>query len=1588
MKLFEENIEEALDYLRHAVINDEMELELVFGATVGQSKEVITKEVFMRVLDKCRKEITYEELPEIIDLDIKCQLPPNPHWGNQWKPKPHMNGPGDGKHRKGENQFMTDLRATIHGLDAIKKYCKDGDLRKLDDENNVGPLPESGRESSVEFILKQSVGRHKVDSRQRWKDRLLKEAEKEENEEKAHIAKRAQDRDERERWGKQGDKRFTEDKIKMLQDLDDEEDKERPGYNPPAWLVAERYARKQGVKKGGGKDGLTKAAFDAQLPTPPPLKADMEKRAIIDDDYNVRLKLNTEHILFNHVGADGIAEGVGTRGVVRSFLHDYKDKLKHYRYKKRFSFLTEDKLFRIDLTIVKSTKSWYVPQGKGKKRVINFQPSFKKANILKEKEEYEIEIEYVGASTRIPSSQEWRTQKEPTHKMISPINELYANYLAGKKDYYPQMKGKGNIYDPLALGINTDIFEEQYLGDSTDEGYPENVFDSPRYDGDENPTLFMKLSEDTPTKKYSYDEYRDLQGKSTMIKREYFVEHGIDMKVFNTLMEYSKRNIFYAKISDITEEIDEKTNEFIEVRAEISLYPPIGSVRFLHVPLEYLVGGGAHPITEGRLRDPGSQAPAAGGGISTDELDAKERALALEEGAWKENLLNKWQAKGVREAENPQENLLDIDPNLEILLKNIFKTLEKTVKQLTVWVYNTESFISRKKKVKAIEEYSKLTAGYEKAKFKLVGPQPVSIDKGGLDINNPGTILVDYAVTEKADGERYQLFIIKGEGYFINQKGEVIDSGCSFGNIKGKWLFDGEYITKDKDNKPIRLFMIFDVYWCDIEGVGIPLEAYKLPFITRDPLMDKGGRAYIMKWFMENHKPTSKQIIWGEDRPPGETLAQRQAVPAPEGALSADFPPATEIRLKTYEFGYQSKSKEETRDAKEIGKYGKIFDAATKILRKNEEGAYEYSIDGLIYLPTRLSIKGKEENVNVKKIYGTWDYNYKWKPPEENTIDFKVNVKTELNKGQIKEIISTYSNDEDGTRKKEEYKSVDLLVGYDDNQDPNTKFCMEILKNIDITQKGKSDLQKFNIHSDEDEKYNETNIKLVNGKMLCEKCGSEITDGDFVEMRFNPKAENGMFWEPLKLRSDKTKPQFFTIANKIWKTINDPVTEEMITGSARDGCIIGGDEIIRAGEYYISGTEDMITELEPLRKFHNKIKEMLIVGVCSSFKGSIKVMDLSIGRGGDLSKYLETKNVSFLFGIDISSNVNEACRRFYNDKKKGGCKTVIVRGDTSKNIQNLEFSDVKESTKEDKKHCEIMTNIVYGNNSPIPEEYKGIREDKNYFKAVGEGFDIISSQFSMHYYFESNSTFSGFIRNLKENTKKGGYFIGTCYDGQKIFDYFEWQVAQEAKAKAARDFTPAAAGAHDSDDWTESDSDESPDLPEDPSSSDVSLSYTDIVGNLVYQIDKKYDLENFDYDESDKEKMFGNVIDVYMDSIGQTLPEYLVNFEFFVKIMKENGFEPFVPNVGDVPKDLNYVKKLFEKSNFDNQNIGEFKKVIGNIEKDKEKPFYNRQWKAKAHGIGEGMAQGAVRRSDGTTRITPLDRLSSFNNYFIFKKMK
>ena len=95
--------------------------------------------------------------------------------------------------------------------------------------------------------------------------------------------------------------------------------------------------------------------------------------------------------------------------------------------------------------------------------------------------------------------------------------------------------------------------------------------------------------------------------------------------------------------------------------------------------------------------------------------------------------------------------------------------------------------------------------------------------------------------------------------------------------------------------------------------------------------------------------------------------------------------------------------------------------------------------------------------------------------------------------------------------------------------------------------------------------------------------------------------------------------------------------------------------------------------------------------------------------------------------------------------------------------------------------------------------------------------------------------------NVINNIAPNGYFIGTCYDGMKVFNAIK----------------------------------------------DNDISYTDEEGNLIYSIQKMYETETFDFDEKNIDNMFGQKIDVYMESIGQTLSEYLVNFDFLKYYMEK-----------------------------------------------------------------------------------------------------
>jgi hypothetical protein len=100
------------------------------------------------------------------------------------------------------------------------------------------------------------------------------------------------------------------------------------------------------------------------------------------------------------------------------------------------------------------------------------------------------------------------------------------------------------------------------------------------------------------------------------------------------------------------------------------------------------------------------------------------------------------------------------------------------------------------------------------------------------------------------------------------------------------------------------------------------------------------------------------------------------------------------------------------------------------------------------------------------------------------------------------------------------------------------------------------------------------------------------------------------------------------------------------------------------------------------------------------------------------------------------------------------------------------------------------------------------------------------------------------MKNISECTKQNGFFIGTCYDGKEVFNKLKKVVTGDS-IKIIED------------------------------------------DKRIWEITKGYGAESFDDDSSS----IGYRIDVYQDSINQTISEYLVNFDYLTRVMTAYGFE-------------------------------------------------------------------------------------------------
>ena len=678
----------------------------------------------------------------------------------------------------------------------------------------------------------------------------------------------------------------------------------------------------------------------------------------------------------------------------------------------------------------------------------------------------------------------------------------------------------------------------------------------------------------------------------------------------------------------------------------------------------------------------------------------------------------------------------------------------------------------------------------------------------------------NYTVTDKADGERKLLYISpNGHIYMIDTNMNFIFCGM---NTNNKELFnsllDGEHIKYDKNNKFVNLYAAFDIYFLNKKSVR-ELDFYPM---NEEDVPEK-FRLKLLQNFVRELKPIS---ILNKDS--GNSEPVKIHGKAEDSQNHACW---MTIKCKTFYSSFEQS----------------IFQGCSVILSKIKDGSYAYNTDGLIFTPASTGVGGDRSEKAGPLTKTTWEHSFKWKPPEYNTIDFLVSVKKDKNgKDEINNVFqegTSLNNSKNITQ----YKTLILRCGFSKNDHGYVNPMLDVINDQLPNMDDRDNYQKyepvpFQPTSPYDPEAYYCNIELKNNgsnQVLMTEENEYFEENMIVEFSYDLSKTGHWRWIPLRVRYDKTNDlrnggknygNAFHVANSNWHSIHNPITEEMISSGENIPEMIGDDDV-----YYNRSNKD--TNTKALRNFHNLyVKRKLILGVSNQ---NDTLIDYAVGKAGDFPKWIASK-LGFVFGVDISKDNIEnrkdgACARYlnYKYKFKKMPSALFAHGNSSQNIRSGKAL-VSERDKQ-------ISNAVFGNGSKDKEDLgDGVYR---HFGIGKDGFNISSCQFALHYFFENEKTFHNFLRNLSECTKINGYFIGTCYDGQTVFNVLK-----------------------------------------DKNKGDSMVIYQD--KEKIYEIIKQYSHSGFPEDEHS----LHYPIDVYQESINKVFREYLVNFAYFQRMMEDYGF--------------------------------------------------------------------------------------------------
>ena len=337
-----------------------------------------------------------------------------------------------------------------------------------------------------------------------------------------------------------------------------------------------------------------------------------------------------------------------------------------------------------------------------------------------------------------------------------------------------------------------------------------------------------------------------------------------------------------------------------------------------------------------------------------------------------------------------------------------------------------------------------------------------------------------------------------------------------------------------------------------------------------------------------------------------------------------------------------------------------------------------------------------------------------------------------------------------------------------------------------------------------------------------------IANNDIVEFKYNLQDDR---WTPLKIRYDKLTPNGENVLNDMFKNKKSPVGRNVFEEGALPTAVPTDQDMVPTDRGYKRGLQKQRNLLPHLREFHNRYVKSHLIQAAKQYASQTFV------------------NSSGITLIDFAAGQLNDIAKWDENKFAQVLAIDVDKTSVETNYQQNFYKHKTQTMKLDVLWGDSSKEIRFPPHDAFPNEM-----DKKFIAALVNspsvpfyGFHVASIQFALHYMFESHQKLHGFLRNLQEMTATNGLFIGTCFDGSVVNRYLGEEMKKEL-------FDPTEQT------------------------------------TLLFRLERNY--KPCAFDTMPGEETVGKKITVYMQSIGQSHAEYLVNFTYFTQLMKSYEFEP------------------------------------------------------------------------------------------------